>query len=68
MKEKAVKENKLLLTEALNDLHRNGFLSQGKAEVLLHAWGPALREEARCHFPASRLRKVHADTCGKENW
>ncbi len=61
-------EDKLYLTEIINDLHRNGFVSHGKAWEMLHDWSAELREEARSSFPASRLKKTHAALAGGENW
>jgi hypothetical protein len=35
---------KLWITEIINDLHRHGFASGGKAQVMLHEWAAELRE------------------------
>ena len=61
-------ENKLYLTEIMNDLHRNGFMSGGKAQVMLQDWARNLRDKTRPHFPASRLRRTHAEIVGKGLW
>ena len=61
--------DKLFITEILNDLHRHGFdASGGKARDMLHDWARELGEEARVIFPATRLRKHHAARNGAENW
>lgn len=60
--------DKLFLTEIINDLHRNGFMSGGKAQVLLQDWARELRAKTRRHFPASRLRRKHAEIVGRELW
>lgn len=61
-------EDKLFLTELLNDLYRNGFTRGGKAEAMLHAWGRELRDKTRASWPASRLRKTFSEIVGGENW
>ena len=61
-------EDKLFLTEIINDLYRNGFMSGGKAQVMLHDLARELRNKTRRHFPASRLRRTHAEIIGKELW
>ncbi len=61
-------EDKLYLTEIINDLYRNGFMHGGKAQVMLRDWARGLRDKTRRHFPASRLRRVHAEIVGKELW
>ena len=60
--------DKLFITEIINDLYRNGFQRGGKAEQMLRDWSAELREESRDTFPASRLRKAHAEVCGPGNW
>lgn len=66
---RAKAEDKLFITEILNDLHRHGFdASGGKARNMLHDWARELGEEARVIFPATRLRKHHAARYGAENW
>lgn len=61
-------EDKLFLTEIINDLYRNGFMSGGKAQVMLQDWARELRDKTRPHFPASRLRRTHAEIIGKGLW
>jgi len=60
--------DKLFITEILNDIHRNGYVHGGKAETMLHDWAKELREESRTSFPASRLRRVHAEVVGAYCW
>jgi hypothetical protein len=61
-------DDKLFITEILNDIHRNGYVKGGKAETMLHDWAKELREESRTSFPASRLKKVHAEVVGSYCW
>jgi len=60
--------DKLFITEIINDLHRNGFVRNGKAETMLHDWARELKDESRIHHPASRLKRVHAELVGSYNW
>lgn len=60
--------DKLYMTEILNDIHRNGYQRGGKADEMLHDWAKELKDNARASFPASRIRKVHAEVCGANNW
>jgi len=60
--------DKLFITEILNDLHKCGFVKQGKGEQMLRDWAAELREKSRTKFPASRLRKHHAEIVGAQNW
>jgi len=60
--------DKLFITEILNDLHKHGYQCGGKADEMLHDWAKELRDKSRTSFPASRLRKVHAEVCGANNW
>lgn len=62
------KKDKLFITEILNDLYRNGFVRQGKAETMLRDWSRELREESRAELPPSRLKNVHAEEVGASNW
>lgn len=62
------KTDKLFITEILNDLHRNGFQSGGKAETMLRDWASELRDGSRKYFPASRLRKVFNNEVGTHLW
>ncbi|MCD4831023.1 MAG: hypothetical protein K8R02_04345 [Anaerohalosphaeraceae bacterium] len=62
------KDDKLFITEILNDLHRNGFIRQGKAETMLHDWAAELREKARSQLAASRLRQVFNSEVGAYTW
>jgi hypothetical protein len=62
------KQDKLFITEILNDMHRNGYIHGGKAETMLRDWAKELRENARNVLPASRLRKIHAKEVGAANW
>lgn len=64
----ATATDKFYLTEILNDLHRHGFVARGKAQTMLHDWSRELRERSRTSFPASRLRNVHTQTCGRWRW
>ena len=61
-------KDKLYITELINDLHRNGFVPHGKAWEMLHVWSRELKGKARNSFPASKLRRTHADWVGKEHW
>lgn len=65
--DKAV-EDKLFITEIINDLYRNDFVSGGKAQVMLHDWARELRKATRRFFPASRLRRTHEEVVGKGLW
>jgi len=60
--------DKFFITEILNDLHRHGFVPRGKAETMLFDWASELRNRARIHFPAARLRKEFNKTVGSQNW
>lgn len=60
--------DRLYFVEIMNDLHRNGFSRGGKADDMLKAHIQMLRNETRVDFPASRLRRVHTELCGRENW
>lgn len=62
------KNDKLFITEILNDLHRNGFIRQGKAEQMLQDWAAELREKARPKLAASRLRRTFNMEVGAQNW
>ena len=62
------RDDKLFITEILNDLHRNGFVSGGKAETMLQDWAAELREKARPQLSASRLRKTFNLLVGGYNW
>ena len=62
------KSDKFFITEILNDLYRNGFVQQGKAETMLKDWAVELREKARCELPTSRLRKQFNKEVGEYNW
>lgn len=62
------KDNKFYITEILNDLHRNGFIQQGKAETMLRDWAAELREKARPQLAASRLRQSFNTEVGACNW
>lgn len=64
----SAKTDKLFITEILNDLYRNGFIRQGKAETMLRDWARELREESRAQLPSSRLKKIHAKEFGANNW
>lgn len=63
-----VAEDKLFITEILNDLYRNEFVRGGKAECMLRDWARELREKSRTSFPVSRLKKVFRQEIGGENW
>ncbi len=58
------KNNKLFITEILNDLHKNGFVRGGKAESMLHDWAAELRENSREKMPPSKLKSTHKTECG----
>ncbi len=60
--------DKLFITEVLNDLHRHGFVQGGKGCEMLTDWASELRAKSRTSFPASKLRKVHAEIVGAYNW
>ena len=62
------KNDKFYITEILNDLHRNGFVQQGKAEVMLRDWAAELREKARSQLAASRLHRTFNAEIGAYNW
>jgi hypothetical protein len=62
------KNDKLFITEILNDLHRNGFVVGGKAETMLHDWAAELRGDTRSDFPASRLKETFCKEFGAYNW
>ena len=62
------KKDKLFITEILNDLHRYGFVRQGKAEQMLRDWASELREKARPQLAASRLRRTFNSEVGAYNW
>jgi len=64
----AAAQNKLFITEIINNLHREGFVRGGKAETMLHDWSAELRKDARVHFPASRIKKFHSEHVGAQNW
>lgn len=61
-------EDKLFITEILNDLYRNDFVKGGKAERMLRDWARELREKSRTSFPASRIKQVFRQEIGGENW
>lgn len=61
-------KDKLFITEILNDLHRNGYVRNGKAETMLRDWAAELRGEARPVIKTIPLRRYHAEQCGAENW
>jgi hypothetical protein len=63
-----LRRDKFYITEIINDLYRNGFVSGGKAQVMLQDWSAELREGTRQLFPASRLHRVHAEEVGKRDW
>lgn len=62
------KNDKFFITEILNDLHRNGFIRQGKAETMLRDWAVELRKKARTQLAASRLRKTFNTEIGADLW
>lgn len=62
------KTDKFFITELLNDLHRFGFTPGGKAETMLHDWAAEMREKARTHMPASRLKKEFCKEVGARLW
>ncbi len=62
------KDDKLFITEVLNDLHRHGFVPGGKAEQMLRDWAKELREESRCEMPASRLHRTFNAEVGAYLW
>ena len=62
------KDNKFFITEILNDLHRNGFVPQGKAETMLRDWAAELREKARPQLAASHLHRSFNTEVGAYNW
>jgi hypothetical protein len=64
----SAKNDKLFITEILNDLYRNGFVQRGKAETMLRDWAAELREKARPKLAASRLRRVFNTEIGGQNW
>jgi hypothetical protein len=64
----SILDDKLFITEILNELHTNGFQRGGKAEDLLHYWAAELRKDARSGMPASRLKKTFIKKVGRENW
>ncbi len=57
--------DKLFLQEILNDLYRNGFVRQGKAEEMLKDWSRQLREETGLQ---GKTKKTFFQLVGKENW
>ena len=67
MEEKAL-QDKLFITEVINDLYRGGRAGGWKADEMLVDWARELKNKCRTIFPASRLKKVHAETCGANNW
>lgn len=64
----SAKNDKFFITEILNDLHRHGFIRQGKAETMLRDWAVELRERSRCSLAASRLRREFNKEIGSYNW
>ena len=62
------KLDKFFITEIINDLYRNGFIQQGKAETMLRDWAAELREKARPQLAASRLRREFNTEVGAYNW
>ena len=61
------KEDKFFITEILNDLYKNGFIPQGKAETMLKDWATELRERTRPVMSASKLKKTFAKEVGIKN-
>ena len=61
-------DDKLFITEILNDLNRNGFVKGGKADTMLCDWSAELRRKSRKFHPASRLKKVFFQLVGAKNW
>ncbi len=62
------KENKMFLTEILNDLYRYGHVKRGKADTMLRDWAKELRDLARPIMPPSRLRRTFDIEVGAQNW
>lgn len=62
------KKDKVFITEILNDLYQEGFVSGGKAETMLRDWARELREIARPELPPSRLRREFNQEIGAYNW
>lgn len=65
---RTAKDDKLFITEILNDLHRNGFIKQGKADTLLRDWAAELREDCRGQLQSSKLKQTFINEVGEENW
>lgn len=57
--------DKLFLQEILNDLYKNGFVRNGKAEQMLRDWSAELREETHMR---GRTKKLFIELVGKELW
>lgn len=57
-------QDKLFITEILNDLYKNGFRHDGKAAVMLRDWSRELKEQS--NYPASRNRRIFNEIVGKD--
>ncbi len=62
------KDDKLFITEIINDLYRNGFVAGRKACTMLQDWAIELRESSRAQLAASRLKRTFNNEIGAENW
>lgn len=62
------KDDKLFLTEIMNDLHRKGFVRGGKAEQMLRDWSKELRRNARPKLQSSKLKKTFCKEVGANLW
>lgn len=59
-------DDKLFITEILNDLNRHGFVPMGKADTMLRDWAKELRD--KMNIPRSGLRKEFNKSVGSQNW
>lgn len=55
----------MFLQEIINDLERNGFVNQGKADTMLKDWASELKSKCPKR-DRLRLKRTHAKLVGRE--